>query len=113
MLLNATHELTFSGLAPDILDAYVRYKKGTRAVVGWLCQTASLTNATPNKLSLDELTELSCIVCDRATVLPGEVDFQFRETIQARRYLSKHFKKHETEQSVVTATNKHQYFTDG
>ena len=112
MLLNATHELTFSGLAPDVLDAYVRYKKGTRAIVNWLCQNASFTYRKPRSLSLTSLTELSCIVCDRGPQLPGDVDFYFRETIHARRYLSKHFRKHEGGESGSTITDKHEYFTN-
>ena len=111
MLLNPSHSLTYSGLPPDMLDAYGRYKTGTRAIIAWLCQKASLPLRRYDRISIRDLTDLASAVCHRAPVLPESIDFQFRETISARQYLSQRFRLSEHDISGTTDTKNHEFFT--
>jgi hypothetical protein len=112
MLLNPTHEITFSGLPSDVLDAYVRYKKGTRAIVGWIVQYAP-EYAGAKRLPLRELSRLVRSLAGRIKALPDVVHFHFRETIAARHQLSKYFRCFRNESvDQISATVDHEHFTN-
>ena len=112
MLLNASHEITFSGLPPDVLDAYVRYKKGTRAIVAWITsQYGSDTYRGARSLPLKLLAELATSIADKLREVPDVVHFHFKETIAARKQLSKHFRGHVDKSSVDAGTVNHEHFT--
>jgi len=113
MLLNASHKITLSGLPDDVLDAYVRYKKGTRAIVNWLTK---VQNGPPRlkalrSLPLKEMALLAQIVSHQGTALPDIIHFHFRETIAARRLLTKHFRKQVDESPEDIDTVNHEHFT--
>jgi hypothetical protein len=114
MLLNPSHSITFSGLPPDALETYVRYKKGTRAIVKWLCQHAPAeareAYLTAKSLPINDLTKLARIASNHASCMPETVHFYFRETIAARSSLSKYFRK-QASGSVDSSTVNHEHFT--
>lgn len=111
MLLNPTHEITLSGLPSDVLDAYVRYKKGTRAIVMWVVQYAP-KYAGAKKLPIKELGRLVKSLAGSIKTLPDIVHFHFRETITARKRLSKYFKSFRDESLLNVDTVNHEHFTD-
>ena len=112
MLLNASHEITFSGLPPDILDAYVRYKKGTRAIVAWITsQYGSDRYLGARSLPLKLLAELTTSIAIKLSEVPDIVHFHFRETIAARKQLSKHFRGNVDRSSTDVGTVNHEHFT--
>lgn len=111
MLLNPSHDLTCSGLPSDLLDAYSRYKKGTRAIITWLSQNASIPLGRYDRISIKDLSNLACVVCHKAPVLPEGIDFQFRETINARQYLSQRFRHSQDGALQTIDTAKHEFFT--
>lgn len=111
MLLNPTHEITLSGLPSDVLDAYVRYKKGTRAIVVWVVQYAPQEYAGARKLPIKELAKLVSSLAGRLKQLPDVIHFHFRETIAARRRLSKYFKGFRDEAADDIDTVNHEHFT--
>ncbi|ETN45924.1 uncharacterized protein HMPREF1541_00105 [Cyphellophora europaea CBS 101466] len=111
MLLNPTHEITLSGLPPDVLDAYVRYKKGTRAIVAWVVQYAPSHYAGARKLPIKELARLCALVTGKITQLPDVIHFYFRETIAARKRLSKYFRGFRDESLEDADTVNHEHFT--
>ncbi|KIX06544.1 uncharacterized protein Z518_04520 [Rhinocladiella mackenziei CBS 650.93] len=110
MLLNPSHKVTLSGLPPDVLDAYVRYKKGTRALVTWFIQYSPSPNRQVKKLPIKELESLAQIVSKKLRSLPDIVHFHFRETIAARTRLSKYF-RHIDESADDEVTVNHEHFT--
>jgi hypothetical protein len=111
MLLNATHEITSSGLPPDVLDAYVRYKKGTRAIVAWVVKYAPSKYAGARSLPIKELARLAATLAGKIKDLPDVIHFHFRETIAARKRLSKYFKGFRDEVEEDVGTVNHEYFT--
>ena len=112
MLLKPTHEITFSGLPKDILDTYVRYKKGTRAIVCWLAQYAPDRYSGVKSLPLKELDRLAKSVTTQIKSLPDIVHFYFRETIAARDRLSKYFRQGiDTSAADEFDTVNHEHFT--
>ncbi len=92
MLLNPSHKITSSGLPSDVLDAYVRYKKGTRALVAWFLQYSPYPDRKLKSLPIKELESLAQIASKSLRSLPDVVHFYFRETIAARKRLSKYFR---------------------
>ncbi|KAK5323367.1 hypothetical protein LTR93_005420 [Exophiala xenobiotica] len=111
MLLNPSHKITFSGLPPDVLDAYVRYKKGSRALVGWLIQYSPLPNRRVKTLPIKELEALAKIAATSLRSIPDVVHFYFRETITARKRLSKYFRAQIDESVEDLDTINHEHFT--
>lgn len=111
MLLNATHEVTFSGLPPDVLDAYVRYKKGTRAIVAYLTQYGPAKYHGARSLPIRELARLARSVSSKTKELPEYIHFHFRETIAARKRLSNHFRSHVDDKPEDFDTVNHEHFT--
>jgi hypothetical protein len=111
MLLNPSHKITFSGLPPDVLDAYVRYKKGSRALVGWLIQYSPSPNRRVKTLPIKELEALAKIAATSLRSIPDVVHFYFRETITARKRLSKYFRGQIDESAEDLDTINHEHFT--
>lgn len=111
MLLNATHEITFSGLPPDILDAYVRYKKGTRAIVSWIVAYGPAEYYGARSLPLKVLGELATYAASSLKELPEVIHFHFRETIAARKRLSTYFRGNIDESLDENETVNHEHFT--
>ena len=111
MILNASHEITLSGLPPDNLDAYVRYKKGTRAIVSWIVQYGPAKYAGARSLPLKELASLAASVAGQVKQLPDVIHFHFKETIAARKRLSKYFRGHIDERLDAEDTVNHEHFT--
>ncbi|KEF58197.1 uncharacterized protein A1O9_06123 [Exophiala aquamarina CBS 119918] len=111
MLLNPSHKVTFSGLPPDVLDAYVRYKKGTRALVAWFIQYSPSPHRRVKSLPIKELASLAQTVADSTKSLPDIIHFHFRETIAARKRLSKHFRGNVDDCHEDVDTINHEHFT--
>ena len=111
MLLNPSHEITFSGLPPDVLDAYVRYKKGTRALVAWFIQHSPSPDRKVKSLPIKELESLAHYVSEKLKRIPDVVHFHFRETIAARKRLSKYFRGQIDETIDDVDTVNHEHFT--
>lgn len=111
MLLNPTHEITLSGLPPDVLDAYVRYKKGTRAIVAWVVQYSPSKYAGARSLPIKELARLAASLTGKIKQLPDVIHFHFKETIAARKRLSKYFKGFRDESLEDLGTVNHEHFT--
>ncbi|KAG9780009.1 hypothetical protein KCU88_g3870, partial [Aureobasidium melanogenum] len=111
MLLNPSHKITFSGLPPDVLDAYVRYKKGTRALVAWFIQYSPSPNRKVKSLPIKELESLAQAASTKLRSLPDIVHFYFRETIAARKKLSKYFRGNVDECAEDVDTINHEHFT--
>lgn len=111
MLLNASHEITFSGLPPDLLDAYVRYKKGTRALVAWFIQYSPTPTRRAKSLPIKELEHLAQSVRKSLRSLPDVVHFHFRETIAARKRLSKYYRDQFDGFNDDEDTINHEHFT--
>jgi hypothetical protein len=111
MLLNPTHKITLSGLPPDVLDAYVRYKKGTRAIVAWVVQYAPSHYSGARSLPIKELARLASSLAGKVKSLPDVVHFHFRETIAARKRLSKYFRGCRDDSLDDVHTVNHEHFT--
>ena len=112
MILNASHEITLSGLPSDVLDAYVRYKKGTRAIVSWIVQYGPTRYAGVKSLPLKELARLIAAVTAVLKEVPDVIHFHFRETIAARKRLSKYFRGNVDDTYDASDTVNHEHFTD-
>ena len=111
MILNASHEITLSGLPSDVLDAYVRYKKGTRAIVSWIVQYGPSKYNGVKSLPLKELAKLAASLVGVLKEVPDVIHFHFRETISARKRLSKYFRGQiDVSQDDVDTVN-HEHFT--
>lgn len=111
MLLNPTHEITLSGLPPDVLEAYIRYKKGTRAIVAWVIQYCPSRYAGKRSLPIKELGRLATSVAGKIKQLPDVIHFHFRETILARKRLSKYFRGFRDGDAEDVDTVNHEFFT--
>ena len=111
MILNPSHTITLSGLPPDVLDAYVRYKKGTRAIVSWVVQYGPPTYHGARSLPLRELAKLTASLTGKVKELPDVIHFHFRETIAARKRLSKYFRGNIDESAESVDTINHEHFT--
>jgi hypothetical protein len=74
MLLNPTHTITFSGSPPDLLDAYVRYKKG---IVKWLSQHAPAETRQAylgaKTLPINDLAKLASVASKHVSCMPEVV----------------------------------------
>jgi len=114
MLLNPSHTITGSGLPDDILDTYVRYKKGTRAILKWLRQHAPVETRAAyaeKTLPISDLAKLAQVASKHISCMPEVVHFLFRETIQARTALSKYFRKQNGGGLTESKTLEHEHFT--
>lgn len=111
MILNASHDITQSGLPPDVLDAYVRYKKGTRAIVAWIVQCGPAKYHGVKNIPLKELVALAACLAGVLKELPDVIHFHFRETIAARKLLTKYFRANIDETPEDVATVNHEHFT--
>lgn len=116
MLLNPTHTLTFSGLPPDVLEVYVRCKKGTRAIVRWLSQHAPVeTQAAPRPaktLPITDLAKLARAASKHTQRMPEFIHFHFRETIAARSTLSQYFRIKTLDNAIDSCTVNHEHFSN-
>ena len=111
MILNPSHKITLSGLPPDVLDAYVRYKKGTRAIVSWIVQFGPAKYHGARSLPLKELARLASSLAGKLKDLPEVIHFHFRETIAARKRLSKYFRGNIDDSTENADTVNHEHFT--
>lgn len=111
MLLNPSHKVTFSGLPPDVLDAYVRYKKGTRALVAWFVSYSNAPNRKVKSLPIKELASIAQVIAGSLKQIPDVIHFHFRETIAARKRLSKHFRGNIDASDDEVDTVNHEHFT--
>ncbi|RMZ87864.1 hypothetical protein DV736_g4898, partial [Chaetothyriales sp. CBS 134916] len=111
MIINPSHKITLSGLPPEILDAYVRYKKGTRAIVSWIVQFGPPEHAGARSLPLKEMARLGLAAVEKLKELPDVIHFHFRETIAARTRLSKYFRGSIDVSSEDVDTVNHEHFT--
>lgn len=115
MLLNPSHKVTFSGLPPDLLDTYVSYKKGTRAIVKWLSQHAPAETRQAylgaRTLPINDLAKLARVATKHVSCMPEVIHFYFRETIEARSSLSKYFRRHTSRSLIDSSTVNHEHFT--
>lgn len=112
MILNASHEITLSGLPSDVLDAYVRYKKGTRAIVSWIVQYGPSRYSGVRSLPIKELARLATMVTGVLKEVPDVIHFHFRETIAARKRLSKYFRGNVDDSQDASDTVNHEHFTE-
>ncbi|RMZ77540.1 hypothetical protein DV737_g4330, partial [Chaetothyriales sp. CBS 132003] len=111
MIINPSHKITLSGLPPEILDAYVRYKKGTRAIVSWIVQFGPPEHAGARSLPLKEMSRLASAAVEKLKELPDVIHFHFRETIAARKRLSKYFRGTIDASLEDVDTVNHEHFT--
>ncbi|RMD44690.1 hypothetical protein DV735_g399, partial [Chaetothyriales sp. CBS 134920] len=111
MIINPSHKITLSGLPPEILDAYVRYKKGTRAIVSWITQFGPPERAGARSLPLKEMARLASAAVEKLKELPDVIHFHFRETIAARKRLSKYFRGSIDSSPEEIDTVNHEHFT--
>ncbi|RMZ81049.1 hypothetical protein DV738_g2481, partial [Chaetothyriales sp. CBS 135597] len=111
MIINPSHKITLSGLPPEILDAYVRYKKGTRAIVSWIIQFGPPERAGARSLPLKEMARLASAAVEKLKELPDVIHFHFRETIAARKRLSKYFRGSIDSSPEEVDTVNHEHFT--
>ncbi|KIX96970.1 uncharacterized protein Z520_07084 [Fonsecaea multimorphosa CBS 102226] len=112
MLLNASHKLSFSGLPPDLLDAYVRYKKSTRALLTWFLQHSPTPDKPVKSLTIKDLESLAQVASKKIRSLPDVVHFYFRETISDRKKFSKYYRSQVGESSDDVETINHEHFTE-
>ncbi|ETI28482.1 hypothetical protein G647_00931 [Cladophialophora carrionii CBS 160.54] len=111
MLLNASHKLTSSGLPPDLLDAYVRYKRSTRGLLTWFQQRSSTPDKPIKSLTIKGLESLAQQVSEKLESLPDIVHFYFREAIADRNRLSKHYRTEVDDTADDDDTVGHEHFT--
>jgi hypothetical protein len=111
MILNASHEITLSGLPSDVLETYVRYKKGTRAIVSWIVQYRPSKYHRVKSMPLKELAGLAASLAGVVKELPDVIHFHFRETIAARKRLSKYFRGNVDKSQQAVDTVNHEHFT--
>ncbi|KIW35416.1 uncharacterized protein PV07_02113 [Cladophialophora immunda] len=112
MLLNASHKLSFSGLPPDLLDAYVRYKKSTRALLTWFLQHSPTPDKPVKSLTIKDLESLAQLASKKIRSLPDVVHFYFRETISDRKKFSKYYRSQVGESAGFDVdTINHEHFT--
>ncbi|OAP59485.1 hypothetical protein AYL99_06783 [Fonsecaea erecta] len=112
MLLNASHKLSFSGLPPDLLDAYVRYKKSTRALLTWFLQYSPMPDKPVKSLTIRDLETLARAASKKIRALPDVVHFYFRETISERKKFSKYYRAQVAESADDVETINHEHFTE-
>jgi hypothetical protein len=115
MLLNPSHTVTFSGLPSDVLDTYVRYKQGTRAIIKWLSHHAPAETRAAylgaKMLAINDLAKLARVASKHVQCMPDVVHFHFRETIAARNSLSSYFRRQSCGTTIDSSTVDHEYFT--
>ena len=105
-----THNLRPSIRIPSsLIDTYVRYRRGTEAIVYWLCQITGF-KTTSETITITDMLKLSQIVLKKKVPLSDLIDFHFRETIAARSQLSKHFRRSAADSQDIDTIN-HEFFT--
>ena len=111
MLLNPSHKLTSSGLPPDLLDAYVRYKRSTRGLLTWFQSRSPRPDRSIKSLTIKDLEKLAQEVSKKLKSLPDIVHFYFREAIADRKRLSKYYRSQVDKLDDDAATLGHEHFT--
>lgn len=111
MLLNASHSLFEGNLPSHLLDVYVRYKQGTRAIISWLLQHGSNASQRFDRVSINDMVRLAKTIQGKAVSMPDSIDFHFRETIAARKHLSTFFRKSSDQPADDADTSNHEHFT--
>lgn len=109
MLFNATHPIGSGRLPSELLDLYVRYKQGTRAIIHWLIQHS--TRKCSTTITIRDLLDLCEAVRAKPVSMPEMIDFYFRDTIAARRRLSRFFQVQNVPDVDGDVTTSHEYFT--
>jgi hypothetical protein len=111
MLFNVSHKLTSCGLPPDLLEAYVRYKRSTRGLLTWFQQRSSAPDKPIKSLTIKGLESLAQQVSEKLNTLPDIVHFYFREAIADRNRLSKHYRIEVDAAADDEDTVGHEHFT--
>jgi hypothetical protein len=109
MLLNAIHSIGSGHLPSDLLDVYVRYKQGTRAIITWLVQHSARKCSTT--ITIQGLLELCDVVRAKPIFMPETIDFYFRDTIAAHRRLTRFFQVEDAPHVDDPTMTNHEYFT--
>jgi hypothetical protein len=110
MLLNASHELTGSGLPPNLQEVRVRYKRSTRGILKWF-QKRSAAGARSKKLTLKELEALVHQVSQEIPGIPAIVHFYFKEAIADRKHLTRYYRAQLGGAGADATTEGHEHFT--
>ena len=109
MLLNAAHSTGSGRLPSDLLDLYVRYKQGTRAIITWLVHHSTQTYGTT--ITIRDLLEVCETACAKTIPMPEMIDYYFRDTIAARTQLTRFFRLEDVSRLEDATTTNHDYFT--
>jgi hypothetical protein len=109
MLFNITHPVGSGRLPSELLDLYIRYKQGTRAIINWLIQHSTQKYGTT--MTIRDLGDLCEAVRAKPFSMPEMIDFCFRDTIAARRRLSRFFQVQNASHVDKDVTINHEYFT--
>ena len=109
MLLNATHSTGSGSLPSDLLDLYVRYRQGTRAIITWLVHHSTQTYSTT--ITIRDLLKVCETVCAKTIPMPEMIDYYFRDTIAARTRLTRFFPLEDAPRWEDATTASHDYFT--
>ena len=111
MLLNPSHALYEGKLPSHLLDVYIRYKQGTRAIMSWLLRHGDHEGQHYDRMSINDMVRLAKTIRTKSLSMPESIDFHFRETIAARKYLSSFFRKTSCSKTDDTGTTNHEHFT--
>ncbi len=111
MLLNPSHKLTSSGLPPDLLDVYVRYKRSTRGLIMWFQTHSPRSDKSIKSLTIRDLEVLAQEVSKKLKSLPDIVHFYFRGAIEDRNRLSKYYRSQVDRSVDDDGTLRHEHFT--
>lgn len=97
---------------PDLLQTYLRYKKGTAIIAAWMKEAAGEKQLIPGTISsIPDLWRLARILQSKKTVVPSHIRSIFRHTVSARNSLSKYFKPKDTGSMTDVNNLTHEYFT--
>ena len=94
-----------------MMDSYVRYKQGTRAIVAWLVQHGSCGQRKSKNIPVRALRGLAAVVEERAIPMTDMIDYYFKQTIEERENLSEFFRRDSKNGLVDEDTCNHEYFT--
>jgi hypothetical protein len=111
MILNPTHNIPLRGMPKEILDDYVRYKQGTRAIIAWLLKYTP-SGYSQSKVSLRDLSNIVSSLVGKFKDLPDAIHFYFREVIASRNRMSKYFRSNVDNNQADDCTLSHEHFTD-
>ncbi|KAJ9608927.1 hypothetical protein H2200_006698 [Cladophialophora chaetospira] len=111
MILNPSHKLTSSGLPPDVLEVYVRYKRNTRGLLTWFQQQDPKPGAPFENLTIKCLETLVQKVAKSLISLPDIVHFYFQGAISDRKRLSKYYRTQVDGTIDDAGTLGHEHFT--